>query len=205
MVDRMKTVCVLKSGGKYTAEHVRWLFAQRPGIWLWCFSDVEVPGVPTVRLRHDLPGWWSKIEVFGPAFNEDVLYLDLDSVITGPLDDLMRAGQTTLCSDFLQPKFANSSVMYIAQDDKAKVYDRFMQDPHAHMNTYRKWPARWGDQGFIADCLPEAARWPQEWVRSYRVHCRDGMPEGCCVVAFHGQPKPWDIRADWIPQIKVVA
>jgi hypothetical protein len=195
----MKTVCVLKSGGQYTADHVRWLQAQRPGLWLWCLSDVPVRGVPTLPLRHDLPGWWSKIEAFGPAFSEDLLYLDLDSVVVGPLDDLMQAGRTTLCSDFLKPEHANSSVMYLAQADKARVYHRFLTDPHGTMNTYRQWPGQWGDQGFIADCLPDAARWPDEWVRSYRVHCQSGVPDGCRVVAFHGKPKPWQIAADWIP------
>lgn len=198
-------VCVLRSGGSYGPQHVQWLQAQRPGLWLTCLSDVDVPGVRTVPLRHGWPGWWSKIEVFGSAISGDLLYLDLDSVITSPLEPLLTASETTLCSDFLRPRYANSSVMYVAQKDKATVYERFLESPDAHMNHYRKWPAKWGDQGFIADSLPGAARWPQGLVRSYRAECTQGVPDGTRVVTFHGVPKPWACKADWIPPMKVAA
>lgn len=49
-------VCVLRSGGDYGPEHVRWLSKQVPD--LVCLSDVWVDNVETVRMRYGFPGWW---------------------------------------------------------------------------------------------------------------------------------------------------
>lgn len=55
-----------------------------------CLSNVELPGIDRIPLQHDWPGWWSKIELFGPSIQaERIIYLDLDVLITGSLDDLV--------------------------------------------------------------------------------------------------------------------
>src|SRR5690606_19762695 len=38
-------------------------------------------------------------------------------------------------------------------------------------------------------------------IRSYKVHCHDGVPAGTGVVCFHGKPRPWQVRAEWIPAL----
>lgn len=69
---------VLRSGGEYGPEHVRWLQAQFCKLSSVCFSDVTVPGVNTIRLRFERPGWFSKMELFDPAAIEsDILFFDL--------------------------------------------------------------------------------------------------------------------------------
>lgn len=50
----------------------------------------------------------------------------------------------------------------------------------------------WGDQGFLMPLIGKRARWGAN-VRSYKVHCRNGVPRGTDVVCFHGKPRPWDI------------
>lgn len=194
----MKALCVLRSGGVYTPAHVQRLAAQVPGLGLWCLSDLPVPTVPTLPLRHDWPGWWAKLEAFNPEIEGDLLYLDLDSEIVGDLDRLIALGQASdrsiLWDDPLRPACANSSVMWIRQADKAAVWGGFLEDPAGFMRAFRTWPDRWGDQGFIAACLPNAKRWPPGLIRSWRLECRAGIPAGTLVLAFHGQPKPWEVE-----------
>lgn len=199
----MMVVCVLQTkrmsrGGHYGPQHVRWLRDQVPGDFV-CLSSVDVPGVDTIPLKHGWPGWWSKIELFSDAIDGDLLYLDLDSVVTGDLQNLKR-DRTTVCSDFLRPQHVNSSVMYICQDDKPRVYDTFCRKPEWYMREYRRWPAKWGDQGFIENCLLDVQRFDKGLVRSYRKECRQGVIKGTMVVSFHGKPKPWDVREDWVPK-----
>lgn len=195
-------VCVLRSGGEYKPAHVQWLARQVPG--LTCLSDVDVPGVTTMPLRHDWPGWWSKLELFRPDIEGDLFYIDLDTVITGDLAPLIDAanGKTTMLSDFYWPEKPASGLMYIAQADKARVWEAWMASPEQHM---RRPVGRGtiGDQGFLGSVLT-----PQRWqdvapgrVVSFKVHCKQQLPSKARVVCFHGQPRPWAAKANWIPKL----
>lgn len=194
--DTVRVFCVLKSGGIYTADHVRCLSRQIRNEQLWCLSDVVIPDVPTIPLKHGWPGWWSKLELF--SLNEDLLYIDLDSVVLGDIQQLVRA-ETTACRDFLQPKHINSSVMFIKSEDSG-VYEQFCRSPEKYIREYRSWPAKWGDQGFIESCLPNVERFEKGLVRSYRKDCISSVPEGTVVVSFHGKPKPWAIPGGWVSE-----
>src|SRR5690606_16907466 len=76
---RMTPVCVLRSGGGFGPEHVQWLARHGPG--LVGLPYVPVPGVGTIALQHDWPGWWAKMEAYGPTIDGDILLIDLDTVV----------------------------------------------------------------------------------------------------------------------------
>jgi len=192
VLDRPCTpVTVLKSGGEYTAEHVQRLAAQVPG--LVCLSDVDIPGVPCVPIKKHWPKWWSKIELFGDAFDHDILHIDLDTTVLGDIKPFLKVGKTTLLHDFYHKGVFASGLMYIHQDDKKKVFDAFCADTENIMERHKA-PPLLGDQGFLTTVLK-----PQAWqdvlpgkVVSYRV-CRDGVPEGASIVCYFGKDRPWNI------------
>jgi len=193
-------LCVLRSGGDYGPKHVQWLAKQVPG--LVCLSDVPIEGVETIPLLHDWPGWWAKIEMFRPDIEGDILYFDLDTVVTGSLGGFEGHDRSIMLTDFYYPARPGSGLMYINQDDKVKVWAEWIAGPSAHMarcNTRE----HWGDQGFLRDVLP-CDRWqdvlPGQIV-SYKAHCRNGLPKGANVVCFHGHPRPWQVTANWIPTL----
>ena len=195
----MVKVCVLKSGGEFTPRHVRWLAGQTQD--LVCLSDVPVDGVETVQLEKDWPGWWSKMELFSGSVDDDLLFFDLDTVIVGEVD-AFSVSKTTMLTDFYRPKYLASGLMYIAKEDKPKIWREFTKDPQLHMLKYRRFPLI-GDQGFLNGRL-DAQRWQDVLpgkVVSYKAHCRQGVPDGVSVVCFHGKPRPWDISREWIPPI----
>jgi hypothetical protein len=189
------TVCVLRSGKDFGPEHVQWLAAQVPGIV--CLSDVPVPGVETIALRTNWPGWWAKMETFDPALVAgDVLLMDLDTVV---LELPAMPTETTVANDFYRPALMGSGFMFLTAADRARCWRAFLSDPERHMRecTTRQ---RWGDQGFLQPLLGHGARWGDE-VRSYKLHCQAGVPRGTKVVCFHGQPRPWGVRAPWVPPL----
>jgi len=187
-------VCVLRSGGDFAPEHVQWLARQVPG--LVCLSDVPVPGVPCLPLVYDWPGWWAKMEAFGPAIDGDILLLDLDTVV---LQMPAMPTETTVLRDWVEPSVINSSLMYVTAADRARVWSAWIADPAGHMARCTRWP-KLGDQGFLVEHLADAARWGEEVV-SYKVHCRGGVPAEAQAVCFHGKPRPWQVRAAWIPPL----
>jgi len=191
VTDRPCTpVTVLKTGGIYTKEHVQRLAKQVPN--LVCFSDLQIPGVKTIPLKHNWPGWWSKMEVFRPdAITGDILHIDLDTTVRN-IEPFLKVGKTTMLQDFYFPEAKASGLMYIHEADKEKVYKAFLSDSEAIMKQKRSVPYH-GDQGVLNDLL-DAQAWQTLMpgkVVSYKVHGDDGTAD---VVCFHGKPKPWDVE-----------
>lgn len=207
----VRVALVLRSGGEYRPEHVRALVAQieryLPGVGVVCLSDVEVP-CERVPLKYGWRSWWSKLELFRPDVAGDLLYIDLDTVIVGDLSELASLGRTTLLSDFYYPERPASGLMYLAESDRAKVWAAWIADPKAAMHKCM----RHGDQQFIGEVLHDAQRFQDVLpgrVVSYKVHVAKGLnkrsigdgtvPAGASVVCFHGRPRPWHLKAEWVP------
>lgn len=187
-------VCALKLGGDFGPEHVRWLAKQVPDIV--CISASPIPGVTTIKPEMDLPSWWIKMNVFSPSMIPgDLMYFDLDTVVF----DVPKVDKTTVLRDFYYPETMGSGLMYIAQTDKALVFEDFMRSPSLHMRRH----SVGGDQAFLQQHIGDCQKWQDvAKVVSFKVHCQSGVPEGTQVVCFHGQPRPWHVVADWIPRLE---
>ena len=171
-----------------------------------CMSSHAVKGVHTVSPRSGLPGWWGKLELFNHHDTGFCLYLDLDVVITGRLDDIIRP---LIKHDLIMPLNwaasghggCQSSVMAWRNCDMTRrIFEEF-DSADAHWPPVNKPGVLWGDQEWITrlrDTGQIAVKpLPEAWVKSYKYHCRDGLPDDCRVVVFHGQPKPETVRESW--------
>lgn len=214
----MKTVaCVLKTGQwknrnirvEYSPAQVRWLRDQvsahlRTKHRFVCLSDIDIRGVTTIPLKDDLPGWWSKIELFREL--DDAFYIDLDTVIVGDITRMVKHKHNFTVLRNLsskEPGRIGSGVMAWGKD-YSYLYRKFMEYPDKHMAECVT-SAMWGDQGWLQshggpfDLFQDL--WPGR-VKSFKFDLNRGRPAGDCrIVCFHGSPKPWEISADWIPEM----
>jgi len=212
--------CVLKSGGwrnrsmhvEYLPADVIWLremvraHLDRPHRFV-CLSDVAVPGVEVIPLQDDLPGWWSKIELFRTFVQTRVLYLDLDTVLVGDITAMARHPLHTPTLTVLRNLSTRAgnrigSGVMAWSGDYSRIYRRFMEAPVSHMNDCRT-SEKWGDQGFIASQVKVRQYFQDvfpDQVVSFKTDLRRGAPGPANrVVCFHGEPRPWAVRAAWIP------
>ena len=145
----------------------------------------------TCITQSDKPGWWAKVDLFKPgAFEGRCLYLDLDTVITGSLDELVRHKGILHLNDWGWKKNDyGSGVMVWNAGEHAEIWERYNVDIP---NRFR------GDQDYLTslggwDVLPKGLN------VSYRYHAKDGPPAGAVTVSLHGKPKPHELPADhWI-------
>lgn len=187
---------------EYTPAHVKALARQieqyAPGARFQCLTNAHIPGVETVPVKESWPGWWLKMALFDPAFPGDFLFMDLDTVVTGPLDDVLAVRKLTLLRDFYRDgkKFKEglgSGLMYIPADARRDVWGLWRQQPQLQMRVYPR-----GDQHLLEKFyLNTAARWQDEvpgQVVSWKVNCKnDIVPPEARVVCFHGKPRPWEV------------
>jgi hypothetical protein len=209
---------VFRSGGSFGPEHVNWLTKQirryhgfNP---IYLLTDVNDAGLyhhidVGIPLIHGWKGWWAKMELFDNtsvlARAEDIFYMDLDTVVTGPLTDLLDTGRTTALQGFKRKEGINSSVMLLTKAARTQIWERWQQSPDLWMERY----AVKGDQRFLGDHFgPRFKRWQTthpEAILSYEVDLKKGQyqpPAQTSIVAFHGPPRPWDVNLPWVPKLR---
>lgn len=198
----LTVACVLKTGGEYAPHHVE---ALARGVRrhlsivhrFVCLTDVpaDLPaGIEPIALPDPWRKWWGKICLFKKGLiTGPVLFLDLDTIVVGPIDDIAMGHRFTVLENFWSPARIGSGLM--AWDcDLSAIYDAFRTDPPRFMREYNT-TEKWGDQGFIRFNSPQKwdlwqKRFPGRVV-SWKKHCRDGVPAAASIVCFHGQPRPW--------------
>ncbi len=200
-------VCVLKSGGDYDWEYVWRLYKGVKKNVTWGFKfivltdmviedhedikrSVETKKMKVVPLEHNLPFWWSKLEVF--RITGLCIYFDLDTMIYRDIGNLKTAAEELL----YQEKFSML---------QAFKMNRFASGIMCWNGNYRyildefTWEAaeKEGDQKYIREKLVEhgveiAPVNKHLMIKSFKHHCQFAVPQGTDIICFHGQPRPRD-------------
>jgi hypothetical protein len=212
----LTVACVWKTGGQYDRHDYVGRMARAVARNLArkhrfvCLTDApKVPaGVRRIPLQHKWPGFWSKVELFRPKlFNGPVIYLDLDTVICGPLDPIADAiaSHPLVCSWDMMHGWINSS--FLAWNlDLSCVYDAMAANPAGTMKAHDGGGLLWGDQGHLQATLQQrriAWEWAQDVVPDavawQPIPLRGSPPEpGVSVSMWYGHPKPHEVASDWM-------
>lgn len=189
-----------------------------------CLTDDPVPidGVksivqPTEKYSR---GWWYKVHMFDPNLKLQgrILYFDLDVVIHDKIDKLLMKDKDFYGIRDFNRKFhsswnrLNSSVMSWHTENESDIWYKFKEDSSTIM---RRFP---GDQDWIWECAKQRIKyWPDIWIQSYKWEIRNkdeltvqqgkrnflnsrepNIPTECCVTVFHGEPKPQDVKDQFV-------
>lgn len=179
-----KIVLVLKRSAEYDTDYVDKITA---GLEKNC-SNFELDVIED----PPWPRWWSKMAMFSPDVRGDFLYLDLDTLIVGNIDQLFT-GKLTVLADFNlpKPKFMATGVMFVPEAGREEIWRNWIADPEYHMQKH----GGNGDGGFLSQFWKHRAdRWqdilPGQIV-SYKVHWRKKENiSDARVIACHGRPRP---------------
>lgn len=227
--------CVIHGQGydwRYVDTLYHMLKRHLPDVRLHVYTE-HARSVPEPYIKHSLiewPGiagpkkaWWYKVQLFNKQeFSGDLLYLDLDTVITGNLEWITQLDTRYLWAirdfKYLQTPhktILNSSVMWFNVNQCSHVWDTF-QTQDVSLTT-RRYP---GDQDYIQATLGvnRYRLFPENCFQSWRWQCVDGgynfasrthntpgtgtaIAPGTSVVVFHGNPKPHTIKDPVIQEL----
>jgi len=222
--------CVIHSDG-YSWDYVDRLYSMvsrnfSQPVRFHVYTEAD-RAVPDHIIKHNLvewsgvsgprQSWWYKMQLFNNRlFSGQILYFDLDVMITGSLDWIQQlpARNFYAIHDFRRlwkptSRTINSSIMYFNTAEYAYVWDKFQQRSLGSIiNSYK------GDQDFITEAVePRNLRYFElERIVSWRWQVvNDGfrqrkppnskptvlqIPAAASVVVFHGTPKPHEIDND---------
>ena len=216
-------IVTLKWGNRYGSEYVNRLASAvrrhtKEPVTVMCFTDdasgidpsVEIHPIPEIDLPPaEMVTGWRKLCLFRPDLPIDGLglFVDLDVVITGPLDAFFTFGdehEIPIIHNWLpahktwfrpDPMIGNSSVFRWNLNHCTFVWDQFHQEKDWALANFRP------PQSYLTHCIrPRMKFWPAEWVRSFKRHCRPvfplnflltpSLPADARIIAFHGKPDP---------------
>jgi len=168
-----------------------------------CLTDFEDMNCETISLGDNLPGWWSKIELF-KIQGDRFIYFDLDTFIISDITELIEYPHTMsalheISSRKIIPRRFASGIMAWSGDHK-EVYRKFMEDPLGNMQKYKKG----GDQHFLNEFYPDFKSISEitSGIINYKFELRDkeNLPKGAKIIYFHAQHKPWRLNHKWLDQ-----
>ena len=173
-----------------------------------CVPFAEDPGVP----GRKWPNIFSKLTLFKDGFADlsgPTLYLDLDVLITGPLDKFFdfHPGEYCIIHNWVEfykrifrktPPIGNSSCFRFEAGKSNAVYEFFLREvadsEKRHLFTK-------GSQKLQTRAMFHVGKvnwWPAEWVCSFKRQCippyplnwflEPKPPKTASIVAFHGHP-----------------
>lgn len=171
-----------------------------------CFTDTPEGIDSAVDVRplpvSGLDGWWNKLALFKEGLFPDgdrILYLDLDTVITSGLDEIIKYdGQFAILRDFYREDGLQSSVMAWKAGHQSAIFNKWL---------YQGMPkTEYGDQHWIEECFTDfkydlwQSLYPGFFV-SYKIHATGGIPKSARMVIFHGLPRPHQVKDGWMPYV----
>jgi len=165
--------CVLVKGYvNYTSEYVSRLksMVRRHLPIEHAFVCLTDQAVDAQRWVIDSPDpqypWWAKINLFDPKLfqvGQKVMYLDLDMLVVDSLLPIVEADRFTLiphagtfkgkAGKKIVPLY-NSSCMVWTAEEGYHLYNAWSKDVTNRL---------WGDQDWIAERMPNAAKFPLTW------------------------------------------
>ena len=219
----MQTIICMKWGSRYGSEFVNRLYSSikrhtNKPTRLICFTDKNngiIPDVITKPLpKIDLPDTisltpWRKLSVWQfplHGLQGDVLFLDLDLVITGNLDQFFdyKPGRYCVIENWTQlgHNIGNTSCFRIPVGKYVSIFNNFEDDP---IKIWKKYHI---EQTYISDKIKDQAFWPSEWCKSFkhnllpkwpfRIWKPAILPKNTSIGAFTGKPDPDDvINGNW--------
>jgi hypothetical protein len=210
----------MKWGERYGPEYVNRIYGMvsrniTPPFRVICFTDnaagirdeVACYGLPELGCPRptNAPGKWPKAALWNAdlfGLQGVALFIDLDVVITGNLDDFFSFGapdDVVLARNWIKPfeRLGQTSIFRFPIGRHHYLLENFRKDPEGIAGHYQF------EQRYVTQCVEGGVKfWPRRWVSHFRLNCLGPwplrylrparLPAGSRVVIFPGKPDPAD-------------
>ncbi|MFI3291275.1 MAG: hypothetical protein R3Y46_05270 [Opitutales bacterium] len=210
------TIVCMKWGKKYGCEYVNRLYNMSArnctlNFKFICYTDdaggilpqVEIRDLPVINIPNDNERGWRKLCLFGKDENLEgrVLFLDLDTVIVGNIDEYFTVEGDTILVEHWRPSVKQGKGLTSIYRFNAKLHHDILQNFLDNMEEIRANFRH--EQAYVCSMLEKQGTlkfWKREWMPSFKHTCmkkfplnyffEPTVPAGAKMVVFHGVPTP---------------
>ena len=219
----LKTIVCMKWGTLYPAFFVNRLYkAIRRNVSgdlrFVCFTDdgrgldqsIETQPLPDIDLPERFM-WspWRKLSLWQPGLGGlggEVLFLDIDLVVTGNLDTFwsFHPGEVCVAENWTQlgKGIGNTSIYRWRIGEHTDIYEQYQRDPSTIHARFRI------EQHFVSAMIDNMVYWPRDWCASFKHSLlpkfpmnwlkTPSLPPETRIVAFTGLPNQDQARdGEW--------
>ena len=206
-------VCCYQPGGDYDSHYLEYIERLAVGVSdnntvdakFYCVSIMDlssIAGVTNIQpLNGNWRGWHIKSEVFREGLWDDydrVLYIDLDTVICGNIDDILTStSEFSMLHDFYHPVNQETGIIYFNPKLTQSLYASLLKRNAVRSIKDADLINRWLR---IKKIKPDILQHSHK-IGSYKVSLiRDGNEwSDYSIICFHGNPRPhhvgWNLDA----------
>ena len=208
----------MKWGSRYGPEFVNRLYSSiqrhtKRKTKVYCFTDdkreinnnIICKPLPDIKLPKAISfSPWRKMSLWQyPLFDlkGDVLFLDLDLIITGDLDRFFnyKPGSYCVIENWTQlgQNIGNTSCFRFPIGKYISIFEKFHKNPKKYWKKYHI------EQIYLSAQIKDQVFWPTEWCKSFkhnllpswplRIWKPAKLPKDTSIVAFTGKPDPDDV------------
>lgn len=208
----------MKWGSRYGPDYVNRLFSSikrhtKRKTNFFCFTDnknginkeVICRPIPQINLPEAISLTpWRKLSIWQYPLDDlegDVLFLDLDLVITGNIDRFFdfNPGKYCVIENWTQlgENIGNTSCFKFPVGTYDFIFKKFQLNPELIWKKYHI------EQTFLSAEIKEQCFWPSDWCQSFkhnllpkwplRIWKPAMLPKDTSIVAFTGKPDPDDV------------
>ena len=208
----------MKWGSRYGPEFVNRLYSSvkrhtTRKTKVYCFTDdkkhinknVICKPLPKLKLPNAISSSpWRKMSIWQyPLYdlNGDVLFLDLDLIITGNMDRFFdyKPGYYCVIENWTQlgQNIGNTSCFRLPVGKYKEIFEKFEKNPIKYWKKYRI------EQIYLSKQIKDQIFWPNDWCKSFkhnllpkwpfRIWKPAKLPKDTSIVAFTGKPDPDDV------------
>jgi hypothetical protein len=217
-IKDLQTIICMKWGTRYDSEYVNRLYRSikrhtTRKTKLICFTDNDI-GISSNVICKPLPKInlpkkisytpWRKLSVWKYPLSDlqgDILFLDLDLVITGNLDRFFeyKPNQYCVIENWTQKGLGigNTSCFRFPAGRYKEIFTKFEE------NSEYIWKKYHIEQIYISKTINEQVFWPNDWCKSFKHNLLPSwplriwrpaiLPKETSIVAFTGKPDPDDV------------
>lgn len=164
-----------------------------------CYVDQEYEFSEPIEQRpFKLPykNMFSLLEPF--QCDEKVIFMGLDTIITGNIDYLFDLNGFWMLRDPYFPERDCSGVMVF--DPQPELWD-FILGNHERLAKEHTMFGLPSDMIFLDKVNHATLKGPENGIYSYKVHIKGKpLPTNCNIVYFHGREKPHELTEDWVKE-----
>ena len=213
----------MKWGNRYSSDFVNRLYKSilrhtKNKTRLFCFTDdtsnlhksIICKPLPKIKIPEEISLTpWRKISVWKYSlieFDGDILFLDLDLVITGNLDKFFeyKKGKYCVIENWTQigKKIGNTSCFRFPTKKYHYIFEDFEKNGEDIWKKYHI------EQVYLSKHIDEQYFWPEDWCKSFKHNLLPRWPlriwkpatlsKNTSIVAFTGKPDPDDVlKGKW--------
>lgn len=171
---------------------------------------LPIPDIGLTQAQWYTQGVWPKLALYVAdlhGLSGRCLFIDLDMMIIGPLDDMFQYGSGVVTFDVGENMRAHiktarpepgTGVFAFDIGQETQILKAFQDDPAAAMRRFQN------EQDFVGAHASQIGFWPRDWVISFKRRLRQPIgldlflppcdpPPGTRILAFHGTPRPIDL------------